>query len=1307
MSIELQFKILSQDIISGSDIIINSTTEDVTNTVRDPKLGEIKNALCATCGETKTSGCNGHFGQLNLNKMRIINPAFVDILNTLLKYYCNFCNCIKNPELIEISNNYYNEIITTNKETQYSRQLKIKFKETLAIKSNKCLNKNCKLNSSAFKVLKDYKIQVKHDKGDLQNSTNDRIYNMLQDTPKPFIYLLVGSNNLNVSLNDIFFHDKFYIPSNYIREPNFFDNMSTNAHTTALNNIVHFTISNKEVDLQLECGKIDNSKHINAYKKTSNMITLADQVNGTNKESIFRSSILARRLDNSGRAILGPATDINIGKVLLSETIMDTFTEKIYYNHLSRNFINDILNNELPVKVKKIVLSKEFGSTTPSKVLLIKEGSKLEFVSYLKPGDYIEITKRDGTLITHGRQPSLHPWNKMSAMAYRIPTNTIKIPICIEAAQNGDNDGDANAVTNPTSPAANIELMLLMNPKIIAKNASNQSIVFGLVQDQLIAIHKLYQLKNLSKQRTYALLGKYLPVIKNLDQNEYSGQDIMSLFIKDYITYPPYFENGRLILKSITNKLLIAQSYDSIFNIYSQLTSTYEAVNLIDVYKYLSQQYIRIYGFSVKASEVLGLHNNFNKKNALVNSLVSKINTKINECIEDSKNNKVKLFSQNDWEFIKKNNIDVLQNILLNELDSDVPINNSLTDMTNAGYKRTKDEIIKSDYTFGQQGSIHMPGVNGRISHYHLPGEMGLKESGYIVNSLLYGLEYSDYVKHITYNSMPKLITVTCGTTVAGTLGRKIVKSMSDLIVNFENGINHYNFIIIPCANFLKISGVDIVRVEVLYPSKHDTQWDIIQKELFDKIKSYFIYNNGSTLVKNVIFYINIDGFIRTFNFKNKDLSEIQPEVGLQFIEDFMNELDLVYSYMLDTDFIRYVLLSYLNPTRLHEIGCILTQNLLDYLKSEILYKIRYSLSAGETIGSRYGHSIQEICTQQTLSSFHSSTKTGRAVTKDAVTIFKEYISFSMKSKPNLVICKSKNKNLLIDYKNVFEFANLKQFSPKYTILKKPDENGYHEISISVNKTALSIKNIKINQYYKIFNEVLKKINYIETFWTFINITSEEVEVIIGVILKPSYDLNVDLLRFTLLANVSKGKSINENLVITKSVVYNAELEPEDYYELQFFIEDPKELLMIDTSEDVIIDVGIWNSYQIAGIFHSKVNMLNKILETIDLNLFLATYVLVSYLYSYNVPISINKLKSKNNVIKSVTHGDSNAFINAAFHNIKDKGIDVYASIFLGTKMKYGTGFYNMYLNINPFNELHYIEQKEKEILDTEIISQL
>src|SRR5690606_18094789 len=171
-------------------------------------------------------------------------------------------NCIKNPELIEISNNYYKEIEkNNNKESTSSRKLKVKFKDVLSIKTNKCLNKNCQLQSSGFKVLKDYKIQVKHDKGNIYNSTNDRIFKMLSDTPKPFIYLLVGAKSLDITLEDLFFHDKFYIPSNYIREPNFFDNMSTNAYTTSLNYIVNCAISNKENELQLECGKIDNSKH--------------------------------------------------------------------------------------------------------------------------------------------------------------------------------------------------------------------------------------------------------------------------------------------------------------------------------------------------------------------------------------------------------------------------------------------------------------------------------------------------------------------------------------------------------------------------------------------------------------------------------------------------------------------------------------------------------------------------------------------------------------------------------------------------------------------------------------------------------------------------------------------------------------------------------------------------------------------------------------------------------------------------------------------------------------------------------------
>ena len=71
-----------------------------------------------------------------------------------------------------------------------------------------------------------------------------------------------------------------------------------------------------------------------------------------------------------------------------------------------------------------------------------------------------------------------------------------------------------------------------------------------------------------------------------------------------------------------------------------------------------------------------------------------------------------------------------------------------------------------------------------------------------------------------------------------------------------------------------------------------------------------------------------------------------------------------------------------------------------------------------------------------------------------------------MKNKSDAIICVSKDKDRLTDIKNIFEFANLNEFKPEYFV----KDNIIH---ISIYKIALELKNIKVEQYYKIINETI------------------------------------------------------------------------------------------------------------------------------------------------------------------------------------------------------------------------------------------
>lgn len=1329
----VKFSILNSETIKGSNIIINSTKESNLNTVRDFRLGEVKNNFCHTCNGTKNSGCNGHFGKLNLGNIVLVNPAFLNIINNVvLKHLCFFCGLIKNPMLYQLADDYFKAYELNNcKENQTSLNIKKQFNELLALKNNKCLNKNCNQTTYKAKISnKDYKIQIKfsnNGKPDTKIVPIEAIIKQIQNIYIPYIKLVTNNYSNDATFLNLFFRDHFYIPSNYIREPNFFENNTTNAFTTELNSMVELVKSgtNKSSLIQQLLVKIDNSKNINAYKKNTALITLDDQVNGTNKEGILRNSILARRLDNSARSVLGPETDINIGEVLIPSLIMDTLSVKIYYNRLSAKYIIDLFknqNNPMYPKIIRIVSNPIGESVNPAKIMNIKAGNKLEFIHQLKYGDYIEIPKPDGSLITYARQPSLHKYNIASGIAYRTKNKTIKIPINVQSSQNGDNDGDENAMTNPTNTCANIELALIPYAKIIAKNASNNSVAYGLVQDQLINAYLLYR-DTFSLNECINILGKYIYLLKEI-KNEYTGKEILSFLIEDHITYLPYFNKGQISLNELTSNYLTSQNYNSIFNVYSQLTNSYKMVNLLDYMRYLSQRYGKFVSlFSVRISDSLSYNNLVNNKKLVVN-LVDIINTNIENLIKDSQNNIIQSNSSRDIDYVKQQNINNLTSICLEEVSKDLEKEKTLglnvTTMTEIGFKRTKNEMIKANYAMGQQNNFKQFGVAGKCQPFSLPGDISIGESGYISNSLLDGMTYNEYVMHVAQNSLPSIINVTCGTTEAGTLGKKIVKSSIDTIVNYEKAIVNYKNIILPSANFLKISGEDICRVNILkpYEPKNDegsNVWLDLEKKIYAGIKQFLRYNNGKQIIDYFIFYINIEGEIGSYlNLKNNNVpgenKVLNIEEALTEITKFYNFLKSYYFYIIKTDFILHTLLTYLNPLRIKEVyDKDVTKGLFNHIITKIKYLLRYSLSPGQPIGSEYAHSIQETITQQTLSSFHTVTKGGVEVGNN-LKVIKEYLSFGMKNKSNIITCYSKNYDKLVNIKNIFEYASLEQFKPTFkTIIDPEKNNGHYLLNIIIDRRILELKNIQTKQYFQIYHNVLTKMNFIDYYWLDIDIDEENIIIIIDVTFKEKFAENKYQFNAGLRIGVSKGKYINENLQILKMTTYNDDLILEDTYELSFYVDSISELAIIDTSDDELsLDIGIWYNYKTASIFHSKYNLINKMVEILgNNNLYLPVHLLVSIMFQYNKPTSLYSLKEPRSVIKNVTHGDNNAFINAAFLNKTDVCQDTYSNLVFNKKIPIGTGYYKVLLDINTFESLEYQEESitKENIISEQIMS--
>lgn len=1267
----VSYSLYTQNEINATDILINHVkNDDDVGTVKDPRLGAMDGVLCRTCEHTELE-CFGHWGKVRLYETHIIKPEYINEVIRIFNHICSRCGLLRSRDPYTVS----------DLSALSSHALK-KLKDKISSKKKSCWNNKCmqpyqKITFSKKKVCFVNKIDDVY-------IPNALIYQKITSIHRSFWPLL----EIFQDPANLFYKGHFPVPPQIIRPAISFwiDSIpkETNELTYLLGMIVKHSNANAEEQvIQKAVIEYDNIKII--MNNNTSSVNLSYITSG--KNNMIRSYMVARRKDQTARSVLGPDTRLSINEVGIPDYIRNTITEKVFVNAFTRRRVEELFRqNEV-----KFYFNKRLGQLTR-----IKPRRFIKNKIHMLPGDWVETRVREFTSIIFGRQPSLHKYNVIASSIRATEGFTIKIPPGIANSQNADFDGDEEWAVLEQSPKSVIEQSILMYPTSILKHDVHGMPVYGAIQDEILAAYTLFKKEGLSLDEARNILGRYgadfaLPSGASVC----SGRDIFDFLVGADINYPGILKDGKIVAPSINSNFVVAMKHMSLSGLISDYGSNIDGIAFIDRSSYVFKRFLKIYGFSVTFRDLCPNFDFVNRLHALNVEKINVIKAAYRQYLSDVAAGSVIPLSAAEENDAVDSLLSNLTNMNVREVEAymrdtlDKHPDNSLLRMSCAGYKVSPTELMYLLGTYGQQrvdGEAVEPRVLGRVLPYYLPDSRDPEGRGYILNSLMQGLTGSQYYFAMLI-ARSQSTDIVCETSRTGTLARKIIKKMEDMVVNGYGQVVYGNTLVKYAANYAKIPGSICKPVELIYPDESLT-WYLEISAIWDRIRHGFVYSQRQKLAKYILAPFNFKVFVRPAEPENA----ISPKDLYDMIQTVVDHIREHYFFgVSDTQFIEYVFLTHLNPSRVR-----ISRETAQLIFEKLYEKLNFALGGGHPIGIISAQVLSEKFTQQALSSFHTTEKSGGVKRKLGFNEFNNLTNLS-KNRTEIVTLISDNVARLQSVKINFEFVCLGELLPRISIDRR-EGDAHYTIDILVNR--LYIKREALTEL--VVEHMIEKF---VSFSTLIKDWGMETSIVdqynirfsvLATFVEPE-ELNKNKFMMLLPGAANKGKISKYKIPISEYTAFDDFNVTRKMYRMTVELMSLKELGIFNLL-DVNVIPGIWNTYDIFGIEAARGYLCEALLSTYGEGLdylyqpcdLLASLLCLSY-----EPESVNKFKfGTASALKRATFGDNKALINAALHKRTEPVTDNSSCHFFSKVPRVGTGYYRYFVNLDLLTRMQKVFEK-------------
>ncbi|KAJ4350395.1 DNA-directed RNA polymerase III subunit C1 (rpo31) [Didymosphaeria variabile] len=226
----------------------------------------------------------------------------------------------------------------------------------------------------------------------------------------------------------------------------------------------------------------------------------------------FRQNLSGKRVDFSGRTVIGPDPNLAIDEVAVPQRVAKnlTYPEKVTKYNMDKMkkvvklgpYVHPGANNIIKLNGRSMALSILARDTTGQK--LIDAADRLQI------GDIVERHLEDGDIVLFNRQPSLHRLSILSHRAKIRPWRTFRLNECACNPYNADFDGDEMNLHVPQTEEARTEATELMGVKYNLATPKNGTPLIAAIQDFITAAYQLSSKNNFFDRGTFTQICNYM-----------------------------------------------------------------------------------------------------------------------------------------------------------------------------------------------------------------------------------------------------------------------------------------------------------------------------------------------------------------------------------------------------------------------------------------------------------------------------------------------------------------------------------------------------------------------------------------------------------------------------------------------------------------------------------------------------------------------------------------------------------------------------------------------------------------------------
>jgi len=472
----------TEEILKMSVVEINSSKlTNEKNSVYDERMGVLENnKLCLTCNKN-SEDCVGHFGHIKLNE-KIISPMFYKQVCDMLYYFCVKCNrLLLSQELIQLkglSKIKLKKQLLERKVDECSHcgtlqpSYKLNINEGIINMISKDEDKKIvvEINPSEIKNIfdsvKDEDLEVLGVNKELSHPRNYimEVFPVMPPCSRP--YVIAGDGNI---CDDDLTNQLLEIVkcNNYLKKP---EVIKSETKRTKVLQSLKFRIST-----------FLNNSNGRAKHTTSGRPMKGIKERLTGKSGQIRSHLMGKRVNFSGRTVIGPDPTLKMGELAIPREVAENLTIPVRVNDMNISYLYKIVNSgkanyviknngktrinlkyalhsrQTKLNYGDIIVraeSKQEKVQTGREVLrvgdVIKRGDKIitdikiagNRKYDIKAGDIVERHLVDGDIVLLNRQPTLWSGSMLAKTVRVMKHKTFRFNLATTSGFNADFDGD-------------------------------------------------------------------------------------------------------------------------------------------------------------------------------------------------------------------------------------------------------------------------------------------------------------------------------------------------------------------------------------------------------------------------------------------------------------------------------------------------------------------------------------------------------------------------------------------------------------------------------------------------------------------------------------------------------------------------------------------------------------------------------------------------------------------------------------------------------------------------------------------------